>query len=144
MVDRKSAQEAQEHRKPTTLKELLPQDEMAADEQALLAKLTGADGKLKVDLSMPDDYEVEVQAAQLAEHLTAYSQNRQAWRSARSSGDQGKAQQLFAASNYNQLCAAIIQSEFPAARKVAEEIMAVRAKATKEQRRKALAHKDED
>lgn len=144
MVDKKSAQEAQVSRKPQRLLDLLPQDEMAADEQELLAKLTGADGKLKVDLSMPGDYEVEVQAAQLAEHLTAYAQNRQAWRSARSSGDQARAQQLFAASNYNQLCAAIIQSEFPKARAAADEIMAVRAIAAKEQRKKALQHKDED
>ncbi len=144
MVDKKSAQEAQEPKKPTRLTDLLPQDEDTLDEQTLVAKLTGEDGKLKVNLSMPDDYRDEVMGAQLAEHLAAYAQNKQAWRSARSSGDQAKAKQLFAAMNYSQLCAAIIQSEYPAARKVADEIMAVRAKGAQESRKRALEHKDED
>ena len=115
--------------------DLLLSNEEETGDEALLAKLVGADGKLKVDLSLPKDYHGEIMAEQLVEALTAYEQTRQAYRGARNSGDNDKSGQLFKAMNYFRLLAAIIQAEHPSAKKIADDIMVRKVKAVEAARK---------
>jgi hypothetical protein len=117
-----------EEKKAKTIMELLPQEEEAEDAKALLAKLVDADGKLKADTSLPAEYQIEVMAELLLDHLTSYHQTRQAWRAAKNSGDHSKSQQLFQQMNYNQLTIAIIQAEFPVAKALSDSIAKARMK----------------
>lgn len=121
-----------------TIADLLPKSPEEADNTALLAKLTGEDGKLRVDLSMPDGYHDDIMATQMIENLTAYEQNRQAWRAARNQGNNGRSTQLFEQMNYHQLVVAIIQAEYPNAKIIADAMMEVRARGAKINRENAL------
>jgi hypothetical protein len=79
----------------------------------------------------------------LVDHLSGYHQNKQAWKSARNLGNHQRAQQLFEQMKYNQLTVAMIQSDYPGVKTIADEIMAIRAKETKE-RRKSILESDQN
>lgn len=114
------------------------QDDTSADDAALLAKLIDADGEMKVDLELPQEYLLESVSELLLSHLTSYHNARQNWRAARNLEDHKKAEGLFAQMKFNQLSAAIIQNEFPKAKKIADDIAKYRAKETKVDREKKL------
>lgn len=128
-------------KKPTTVAELLPQEDEVVDDAELFAKLVGADGKLKVDTSLPAEYELEVQAAMSLEHLSAYQQTRQQWRSARNQADHQRAQKLFQEMNFHQLTAAIIQAEYPAVKNLTSELARTKVAQMKQQREALLKQK---
>jgi len=117
--------------------DLLPKSEDESDDEALIAKLIGADGKLKVDLSLPKAYHEEIMAEQLVDALTNYEQTRQAYRGARNSGDNEKSGQLFKSMNYFRLLAAIIEAEHPTVKRIADGIMVGRVKVVEAARKQA-------
>ena len=131
-----------EETKPKKIADLLPKDEDELDDAELLAKLTDKDGKLKVDTSLPVDFELEIMAQQVLENTTAYATTRQQWRSARNSGDNSKAQQLFKQMNYHQLTVAVLLAEFPKAKKIADEIGRARVKQAQQNRASLIAESD--
>lgn len=124
--------------KEPTIADLLPPDEEVVEDGDLYAQLVGKDGKLKVDLSMPDDFLVDIAAGQMVEHMVSYEQSRQVWRSSRNQGNHAKAKQLFEQMQFNQLTVAIIQAQYPEAKKLADELMSVRAKQAQSQRKNVL------
>ena len=121
-----------------SLKDLLPHSEEEEDNLALLTKLRRDGEKLKVDLSIPSTFEVDIMASMMIDHLQAYHTNRQAWRAARNGPDHSLATRLFQQMNYNQLTIAILQAEYPDAKVLADEIMKVRAAVAKAQRQQTL------
>lgn len=123
---------------PKTIRDLLPGGEDEKEDLELLAQLAGEDGKLKVDLSMPENFQIDIMASQMVEHLVSYEQTRQAWKSARGSGQHKRAEDLFAQMNFNQLTIAIIQAKYPKAKGLADEMMKVRAKQAELQRQALL------
>jgi hypothetical protein len=114
--------------KVKTIAELMPTEEEAEDSKGLVAKLIDSSGKLICDTTMPPEYQLEIMAELLLDHLTSYQQTRQAWRAAKNSGDHQKGTQLFQQMNYNQLTAAIIQAEYPAAKAITDNIAKARIK----------------
>lgn len=130
--------------KPKSLKDLLSKpDETEQDDIALAAALLDENGKLKVDISLPQEYELDIMAKMLLDHLGAYHQAHQAWRAARNGQDKVRTTQLFEQWNFNQAAAAIIQHEFPKAKALADEMGGLLAKAAQASR-KAQAQKDKD
>ena len=121
-----------------TIADLLPQDEETVEDEELYAQLADEDGKLKVDLSMPEDFLVDIMASQMVEHMVSYEQSRQAWRSSRNQGNNAKAKQFFEQMQFNQLTVAMIQAQYPKAKKLADELMSVRAKQAQGQRKQLL------
>ena len=108
--------------KPAKMADLLPQDEEALDDVGLVAFLTGDDGKIKLDESLPSEYENEIMAQQVLDVLSALAQANQAYRAARNLSDNTKKKQLFEQINSLKVTAAIIQYEFPEAKKIADRI----------------------
>jgi len=125
-----------------TLVDFLPKGEDQEDDEALLATLIGEDGKLKVDDSLPPEYELELMAGQMLEHIAAYKQARQNMRSARNAGNHSQAESFLKQMNFNRTTAAIIQSEFPKAKAIADEIARIRVKQMQTQRLQALANEE--
>ena len=119
--------DTKEAKKFTSLKEALSKDETTLEDEQLLAELMDAEGKLKVDMSLPAAYELEVMAQQLLAHLASYHQSEAAWKAARNTGDNAKAKQLFDQLQYNRLTAAIIQRAYPEAKAMADQIAEVNA-----------------
>ncbi len=124
--------------KKPTIADLLPQDEETAEDEQLYSQLVGQDGKLKVDLSMPEDFMVDIMASQMVEHMVSYEQSKQTWISSRNQGNHARAKQFFEQMQFNQLTVAIIQARYPEAKKLADEIMNVRAKQAQQNRRNTL------
>jgi len=118
--------------------ELLPQDEDSIEDEELYSQLVGEDGKLKVDLSIPEDFLIDIMASQMVEHIVSYEQTKQVWRSSRNQGNHAKAKQFFEQMQFNQLTIAIIQAKHPKAKKMADELMDVRAKQAQAQRKNML------
>lgn len=129
--------EKKEAKKPT-IADLLPQDEETKEDEELYSQLVGEDGKLKVDLSMPDDFLLDIMASQMVEHVISYEQSKQTWRSSRNQGNHARAKQFFEQMQFNQLTIAIIQAGYPGAKKLADELMSVRAKQAQTQRKNIL------
>lgn len=123
---------------PTTLKELMSKDDDVAEEAALVASMIDSEGNLRAAfLEIPDEFTVEIMATQLIEHLSAYHQQREAWKAAKNSGDQARSKQLFDSWNFQRLAAAILQVDHPGAKEIADFLMKDRA----ENARKARADK---
>ena len=123
---------------PRTIADLLSKDEDKVEDEELYSKLADKDGKLKVDLSMPEDFLVDIMASQMVENMVSYEQSRQTWRSMRNQGNHAKAKQFFEQMQFNQLTAAIIQAQYPKAKALADEQMKVRAKQAGQQRKTLL------
>ena len=121
-----------------TIADLLRKDEDTVEDEELYSQLVREDGKLKVDLSMPEDFLVDISANQMVEHMVSYEQSKQTWRSLRNQGNHAKAKQNFEQMQFNQLTIAIIQAKHPGAKKLADELMEVRAKQAKAQRSNVL------
>ena len=118
---------SEEAKKFASLKDALSREEETAEDTALLAELLDADGKLRVDTSLPEEYELEVIAQQLLAHLTSYHQNREAYRAARNT-DQGRRTQIWNQMQFNQLTAALIQKAYPKAKALADQLATIQAK----------------
>jgi len=118
--------------------EALNREEETAEDALLLAELLDEKGNLKVDLSLPDDYELEVMAQQLLAHITSYAQNKKAYLAAKNSGDQARRTQLWQQLQYNQLTAAIIQKSYPKAKRVADELARLQARQAQQNRARQL------
>lgn len=138
-----SETETKEAKKYKSFEEALSRDEETAEDKALLAELLDDEGKLKVDMSLPEQYELEVIAQQLLGHLTSYTQNGKAYVAARNSGDHAKRQQIWTQMQYNQLTAAIIQRAYPKAKALADELAVLQARQAKLNRGKQLASEGE-
>mgnify|MGYP001563702642 CR=1 FL=1 len=110
-----------------------------AEGDAIVAKLIGEDGKIKVDTGLPKELETEIMASMLLDHIISYRQTKEAWRAARNTSDHQRATQLFQQMQYNQLTSAIIQSEYPKAKPMAENIAKARARTLQQQRKASLA-----
>ncbi len=120
--------------KKLTISDLLPKDEEGKEDEQLYAQLVGEDGKLKVDLSMPENFLIDIMASQMVEHMVGYEQSKQAWTSSRNQGNNAKAKQFFEQMQFNQLTIAVIQARHPKAKALANEIMKARAKQAELQR----------
>ena len=119
---------------------LLPKDEEVAEDEQLYSDLVDGEGKLKVDLSMPEEFVLDVMAGQMVEHLVSYQQSMQAWKSARNQDNHARAKQFFEQMQFNQLTIAIIQAKYPKAKQLADELMEVRAKQAQNARKNALVN----
>ena len=124
--------------KPPTFNDILLKNEFEEENAELLKKVMDKNGKLVVDTSLPNAFELEIMGNQLLEVISLYNSTKQAQKSARNSGDHAKADQLFKTMKDAQLLAAIIQAEFPGAKKIADEIALVRVKQAEDNREKAL------
>ncbi len=125
--------------KPTSLRDLVQTSPEEAEDNELLALLTGEDGKLDVNLDMPGDYQTDIMAAQLVGHITGYHQQFQLSRAARSSGDNANAEKGWKQAQFHRIGAAIIQRTFPGTKDVADKIMAIQAEDAKVNREKAAS-----
>ncbi|MDD4984184.1 MAG: hypothetical protein PHQ43_00145 [Dehalococcoidales bacterium] len=127
-------------KEPQSLKDLIPKEESTQDDAELFAKLrnAGADD-INVDMSMPDEYETEIMAALMVDHMTGYTQTKAAWRSARNTQDHKRAADLFQQMQFNRLTVAIIQAEYPGAKPIADTIMKTRTVQTAKNRDQILA-----
>ena len=123
--------------------DFLPQDEDTADDLALVGQLISADGKIKADLDVPKEFEVEIMAEQMVDHLVLYKQSKQNWRAARNLGERSRAQQLYSQMNMSQLAIAIIQNDYPKAKQFANEIMELRARRARKNRQTELTIEDD-
>lgn len=104
------------------------------EDLALISGLLDAEGKLKVDISLPSAYEEEIMAQELLQHLSNYARFTQAWRAARNTHDQARARQMFDQMNYSQLVAALIQNAYPGAKALANELAVLQVKQIKKNR----------
>ncbi len=129
----------EEAKKFKSLQEALSKEEETTEDTELLAELLDAEGKLKVDTSLPEDYELEIMAQQLLAHLTSYYQNKETYRAARNSGDQGRKTQIWNQMQFNQLTAALIQRAYPKAKALADQFAKIQAKQAATNRERALA-----
>ena len=131
--------ETKEKTKYQSLIEAIGKEDGTAEDDALLvAELLDEKGQIIVDLSLPEEYELDIMAQQLLAHLTSYKQNYQAWRAARNTEDHAQAQKLFNQMRYNQLTAAIIQRSYPKAKVLTDEIALVQIKNVKANRKAQL------
>ncbi len=139
-------------KKPTTpetpVKEVSPLDKFLKDSEesgdaALLPQLLDAKGDITADYSMPEEFETEVMAGQMVDHLIAFKQSKQNWIAAKQVGDHAKRKQLFEQMRFNQVTVAIIQYEFPDAKNIADEIMRYRVKDVQGKRQKFLQQADD-
>ena len=135
-------QESIEAKKLKSLRDALGSDGDTQDDALLLATLLDDKGELKVDLSLPQEYELEVMADQLLAHLGSYRQNWQAWRAARNTGDHANAKRLFDQMQFNKLTSAIIQASYPRAKALADELGQIRAKTARDNRKRALENEE--
>lgn len=129
---------------PQTVADLFPQKEDDEDEAALLAELYDtATGKIAGDFTLPGTYELEIIAAQLLEHLTAYAQAKEVFRAAVNLKDRAKSEPARSQMNHHQLVAAILQRKYPGCKALADEI--ARAKVKQLQKgRNAFMREDDD
>lgn len=137
--------EEKETKKPS-IEELIKTALGEGDEETdeIAAKLLDDKGKIKLDDALPPEYELDLMATLLLDHISSYRQNRQAWRAARTSGDHRRSKELFEAMNFNRLTAAIIQYDFPKAKALADTIAEAKVKQVQENRRKAKMEAGED
>ena len=113
-----------------------------ANEAKSLQELLGGDGDATLDpailaatdLTLPDAFRLEALAEEMLEHLTTYHKAKAATTSARHSGDNQRATQMFQLQAYSRLAVAIIQNENPGVKAIADQIALSRAKRVKEQR----------
>lgn len=91
-----------------------------------------------VDLKLPPSYELEILALELLDHLGNYHRALVGVKSARNSGDHGRADQLYKLMAFSRLAVAILQSEHPGIKVIADEIGEVRAQQAKVQREALL------
>ena len=122
------------------ISDLLSSNEDNIEDEELFKLLVGEDGKLKVDMGMPDGFMVDIMASQMVEHMVSYEQSRQIWRSLRNQGNHAKAAQAFEQMQHNQLTIAIIQAKHPQAKAIANQLMEVRAKQADTARKNALVN----
>lgn len=119
--------------KPQTIVERL-KAEQAAEEGP--DNVLDMDGALldDVDLELPDAFNLEIMATELLEHLASYAKAGTALKAARNSGDHPQAEKMYKLMAYSKVSAAIIQSGYPGAKGVADEIARFRAKDVKSRR----------
>ncbi len=134
---------SEEAKKFKSLQEALSKEEETTEDTELLAELLDAEGKLKVDTSLPEDYELEIMAEQLLAHLASYHQNKETYRAARNSGDQGRKTQIWNQMQFNQLTAALIQRAYPKAKARADELAMFRLTEAKMKQRQLMAQEGE-
>ena len=102
----------------------------------------GPDGKLLLDETLPEEFELEIMATQALEAIAQVKQLNQTWRAARNAGDHARAKQVFEQMNANKVLAAIIQVEFPACKPIVAELAGIRVKQAKKARAKLLNEDD--
>lgn len=88
----------------------------------------------KVDLSLPQEYLIEIVAEELVGYLTNYHQYNIGYRTARASGDHQKAEQLYKQMSHSRLAAALIQSEYKGIKELADKIAGYRVETVKKSR----------
>ncbi len=131
-------EKTKEKTKLEQMQEALGKDGTAEEDAALAAELLDEEGNIKVDLSLPAEFELDIMAGQLLQHLTSYKQLYHARRAARGSGDHVQAEKLGKQMQYNQLTAAVIQRAYPKAKKLADTLAIIQAKQTSANRQKQL------
>lgn len=90
----------------------------------------------QTDLSVPDEYELEIQAAKLIEHLAAYNIILVEQRVARQAGRGDIAEQKGKDLLFHRTSVAYIQWKWPKARAIAEMAMREQARRTRDNRAK--------
>jgi len=138
--NRKSTEEGKE---PSVLDKFLNDPEDTDDANQLASLLDPETGEIKGDFSMPKEFEVEIMAQQMVDHLTTYKQLKKAYIAAKNQGDHKRRGELFQQMRFSQVTVAMIQFEFPAAKEIADEIMQVRVAEVRRNRESALPD-DED
>ena len=100
--------------------------EVLSDEDAEL----GFDPKIleTVDLKLSPSFELDIMAAELLEHLANYHKAKAAVKAARHQGDHARAEQMYKLMKFSKMAGAVIQSDFPGAKALADQIGEVRAK----------------
>ena len=116
--------------------ELLKQEDEGGDGTVTAGMLA------KADLTLPAEFEMDSMAAEMVEHLSSYHRTRVALKAARAQGDSQRAEQLFKAMAFSRLAAALMQSEYPGIKAVADNIARARVKQVQGQRQ-ALLDADE-
>jgi len=118
--------------------EAMGKEEESDEDAKIIAELLDEKGNLMVDLSLPEEYELEIMAQTLLGHITQYAQTKQAYLAAKNSGDHQKRQQLWQQMQYNQLTAAIIQKAYPKAKALVDKLATLQARQAKSNREQQL------
>jgi len=94
------------------------------------------------DLSLPQEFELEILADELLGVLGTYKRASYGRKSARNLGDTQRAQQMAQLERYSRLTAAMMMADYPGLKNIADEIATARAREA--QRRRAQLLEDED
>ncbi len=124
--------------KKKTVEEILAAKEETEEEFIDPKLLVTDDGKLKVDLVAPKEFEYEIMAEAMVEHQVSYKQCLVRCQAARGRGENAKAEELARQYSIDRLAIAMIQAKYPGIQAVADSIMKSRAKQVSEAREKLL------
>lgn len=97
----------------------------------------------EVDLTLPLEYQLEILADELVGTLGTYQRAQFGRRAARNLGDDPRATQMLKLERYSRLVAALIISEHPGVKAVADDMAQARATISKRQRRQTLGEDDD-
>lgn len=114
--------------KPKTISQLLDEGKEDGEEEIDPAILD------KVDLTLPKEYVLETMAEELVSHLSAYATAKTGWRTARAAGEHAKAEQFYKQMSFSRLASALIQSEYPGVKKLADKLALYRKRTVEKQR----------
>ena len=92
----------------------------------------------RVDLSLPQEYELEAMANEMLSHLAAYATASAAGRAARHLGDHRRAEELGRQAAFNRAAVAVMQYRYPKAKAMADEIADLQARRARKNRQAAL------
>lgn len=107
----------------------------AEDDMAVIAELIDDNGNPIADMSMPREYEIEVMAIMMLDHLVSYKQSDRARIGARAAGNGTKAGECWQQMRYNQMTIALIQRDYPETKPIAAQLAKDRAKTIQQQRK---------
>ncbi len=115
--------------------ELDTEERQALADAATLARME-KDGK--IDLSLPDEFLLEVVANQLLENLANYHTALRAAKAGRQAGEHKRAEEMWKQTQVFRLTVAFIEAEFPKAKALADELAKARARQTRDNRARLM------
>ena len=119
-------------------------DEMEGEAQDIIPE---ADAKTlldKADLSLPHEFELEILADELLGTLSTYKRATFGRRAARNLGDNQRAQQMSQLERYARLTSALMLSETPGLKAVANEVASFRVLKAQRERAQILNENEEE
>ncbi len=95
-----------------------------------------------VDMTLPKEYEAELMASEMLAHLQNYKQAKAAYQAARNLGQHDRAEQLSKQVTFSRLAVALIQSQYPEAKAIADQLALANVKRAETTRKAMLKGED--